>query len=74
MLYRSDYCDIDPRYGTLEDWDNLLKGVHDRGMKLMCVINSLRLSVLTYHSYEKHGYRVDIVINHTSDEVSTPNL
>ncbi|KAJ7581855.1 glycoside hydrolase family 13 protein [Mycena floridula] len=33
----SDYRDIDPRYGTLEDWDNLLEGIHQRGMKLMCV-------------------------------------
>jgi hypothetical protein len=32
---RSDYQDIDPRYGTLKDWDNLLHGVHERGMKLM---------------------------------------
>ena len=31
----SDYSDIDPKYGTLEDWDRLLKGVHDRGMKLV---------------------------------------
>ncbi|KAJ8588351.1 glycoside hydrolase, partial [Rhizopogon salebrosus TDB-379] len=30
----SDYEDIDPRYGTLEDWDRLLEGVHARGMKL----------------------------------------
>lgn len=34
-LNSSDYRNIDPRYGTLEDWDNLIKGVHDRGMKLM---------------------------------------
>ncbi|KAG6888157.1 hypothetical protein C0995_010272 [Termitomyces sp. Mi166 len=30
----SNYCDIDPRYGTFADWDNLIK-MHDRGMKLM---------------------------------------
>jgi glycosidase len=40
MLYRADYRQIDPRYGTLEDWDKLLKGVHERGMKLMCVLFS----------------------------------
>lgn len=34
---RSDYRNIDPRYGTLEDWDTLLAGVHARGMKLMYV-------------------------------------
>ena len=33
----SDYRDIDPRYGTLADWDRLLQGVHERGMKLMYV-------------------------------------
>ena len=43
----SDYRNIDPKYGTLEDWDRLLKGVHDRGMKLV----------------------MDLVMNHTSDEV-----
>jgi hypothetical protein len=48
----SDYNDIDPKYGTLEDWDRLLKGVHDRGMKLV----------------------MDLVVNHTSDEVGSANL
>ncbi|KAJ3508373.1 hypothetical protein NLJ89_g5789 [Agrocybe chaxingu] len=43
----SDYQDINPQYGTLDDWDSLLKGAHDRGMRLM----------------------MDLVINHTSDEV-----
>lgn len=33
----ADYRSIDPRYGTLDDWDRLIKGVHDRGMKLMYV-------------------------------------
>ncbi|KAG2351366.1 glycoside hydrolase superfamily [Suillus spraguei] len=33
----SDYEDIDSRFGTLEEWDCLLEGVHRRGMKLMCV-------------------------------------
>lgn len=33
--HSSDYRAIDPRYGTLADWDNLLQGVHERGMKLM---------------------------------------
>lgn len=34
-VYSSDYRDIDPRYGTLDEWDNLLKGVHKHGMKLV---------------------------------------
>lgn len=31
----SDYQKIDPRYGTLEDWDNLRDACHERGMKLV---------------------------------------
>ena len=36
----ADYNAIDPRYGTLDDWDRLTKGVHSRGMKLVCVATS----------------------------------
>lgn len=43
----SDYRDVDPRYGTLADLDELEKGLHKRGMKLV----------------------MDLVVNHTSDEV-----
>jgi oligo-1,6-glucosidase len=31
----SDYRDINPKLGTMKDFDELLKGVHDRQMKLM---------------------------------------
>lgn len=31
----SDYRDVDPRYGTLADVDELAKGLHERGMKLV---------------------------------------
>jgi glycosidase len=31
----SDYREIWEPYGTMKDFDELLKGVHDRGMKLM---------------------------------------
>jgi len=44
----SDYRNVDPRYGTLEDWDDILRAVHERGMKLV----------------------MDLVVNHTSEEVS----
>lgn len=30
----SDYCDIDPLFGTLADFDLLLDEIHERGMKL----------------------------------------
>ncbi|KII86268.1 glycoside hydrolase family 13 protein [Plicaturopsis crispa FD-325 SS-3] len=47
----SDYRSIDPRYGTLEDWDALLKGVHDRGMKLM-------MDLVVNHTSDKHEWFV----------------
>ena len=31
----SDYCAIDPRFGTLADFDKLLAAVHHRGMRLL---------------------------------------
>ncbi|MBL8548808.1 MAG: DUF3459 domain-containing protein [Hyphomonadaceae bacterium] len=31
----SDYCDVDPIFGTLADFDSLLKGAHDAGLRLV---------------------------------------
>ena len=31
----SDYCNIDPMYGTLEDFSALVAGAHQRGIKIM---------------------------------------
>ncbi|WP_085506407.1 alpha,alpha-phosphotrehalase [Thalassobacillus devorans] len=31
----SDYYDIHPEYGTMKDFDELIAGVHERGMKLI---------------------------------------
>ncbi|KXN81390.1 Oligo-1,6-glucosidase [Leucoagaricus sp. SymC.cos] len=45
----SDYRNIDPRYGTLSDWDNLLKGVHERGMKLV-------MDLVVNHSSDEHDW------------------
>ncbi|EKM75213.1 hypothetical protein AGABI1DRAFT_123320 [Agaricus bisporus var. burnettii JB137-S8] len=45
----SDYRNIDPRYGTLEDWDTLLHGVHDRGMKLI-------MDLVVNHSSDEHQW------------------
>jgi hypothetical protein len=43
----SDYYAIHPPYGTLDDVDRLIEGLHARGMK----------------------YVMDLVVNHTSDQV-----
>jgi alpha-glucosidase len=31
----ADYCDVDPRFGTLADFDSLLAAAHARGLKLL---------------------------------------
>lgn len=48
----SDYKAIHEPYGTLEDVDELIKGLHDRGMKFL----------------------MDLVVNHTSDQVFKHSL
>ena len=45
----SDYRAIHTPYGTLHDVENLITGLHERGMKLV----------------------MDLVVNHTSDQVTT---
>ncbi|KAF9035355.1 glycoside hydrolase family 13 protein [Hymenopellis radicata] len=47
----ADYRAIDSRYGTLEDWDNLLKGVHERQMKLM-------MDLVANHTSDEHDWFV----------------
>ncbi|KAJ7131246.1 glycoside hydrolase family 13 protein [Mycena epipterygia] len=48
----SDYRNIDPRYGTLEDWDNLLAGIHTRGMKLM-------MDLVVNHTSDEHEWFIE---------------
>ena len=31
----ADYCDVDPRFGTLADFDDLLMQAHRRGLKVL---------------------------------------
>ncbi|THH10431.1 hypothetical protein EW145_g1337 [Phellinidium pouzarii] len=45
----SDYRDIDPRYGTLDDWDRLAKGLHARGLKLM-------MDLVVNHTSDQHDW------------------
>ncbi|KAK3926717.1 Maltase 1 [Frankliniella fusca] len=45
----SNYIDIDPQYGTMSDFDNLLKKTHDLGMKLV-------LDLVPNHSSDEHEW------------------
>nr|OQO31647.1 hypothetical protein B0A51_01137 [Rachicladosporium sp. CCFEE 5018] len=45
----SDYKDIDPRYGTLEDVDELLAGLKKRGMKVL-------MDLVVNHTSDHHAW------------------
>jgi oligo-1,6-glucosidase len=45
----SDYRAIDPRYGTMEDFEEMLKGMQERGIKFV-------LDVVVNHSSDQHAW------------------
>jgi len=45
----SDYCEIMGEFGTMEDFDKLLKGMHERGLKMM-------LDLVPNHSSDEHRW------------------
>jgi oligo-1,6-glucosidase len=45
----SDYQDIDPTFGTLEEFDALLAAVHERGMKLV-------MDLVVNHTSDEHEW------------------
>ncbi|WP_306209810.1 alpha-glucosidase [Actinoplanes sp. RD1] len=57
----SDYQDIEPVFGTLADFDELLAGVHDRGMKLI-------MDLVVNHSSDEHPWFVESRSSRTSDK------
>jgi len=48
----SDYHDIDPAFGTLDDFDELLAAVHGRGMKLV-------MDLVVNHTSDEHPWFVE---------------
>ncbi|RIX48593.1 alpha-glucosidase [Paenibacillus nanensis] len=45
----SDYRDIMDEFGTMADWEQLLEGIHGRGMKLM-------MDLVVNHSSDEHAW------------------
>ncbi|KAK9365190.1 glycoside hydrolase superfamily [Lipomyces kononenkoae] len=45
----SDYTDIDPQYGTMDDIKQLIEGLHSRGMKLI-------MDMVPNHSSDQHEW------------------
>jgi len=48
----SDYCDINPEYGTLDDFDRLLARAHEPGLKIM-------VDIVPAHCSDQHEWFVE---------------
>jgi len=45
----SDYCDINPEYGTLDDFDTLIAKAHDLGLRVM-------IDIVPAHCSDQHAW------------------
>ncbi|AWB44458.1 glucohydrolase [Paenibacillus sp. CAA11] len=48
----SDYCDIMSEFGTMEDFDRMLRDIHERGMKLM-------MDLVLNHTSDEHPWFIE---------------
>ncbi len=52
----SDYKDIAPEYGTMDDFDDLVKSIHDRKMKIV-------LDLVLNHTSDQHNWFIESRMN-----------
>ncbi|EIW72517.1 hypothetical protein TREMEDRAFT_66927 [Tremella mesenterica DSM 1558] len=45
----SDYRAVDPRYGTMQDWENVRDAIHEQGMKLV-------MDLVVNHTSDQHEW------------------
>ncbi|WP_316859809.1 alpha-glucosidase family protein [uncultured Cohaesibacter sp.] len=57
----SDYCDIDPMFGTLADFDKLIIGAHDLGLKVM-------IDLVLSHTSDQHPWFIESRKDQTNDK------
>ena len=48
----ADYRDIQPEYGTLDDFKAVLKGAHDRGMRVI-------MDLVVNHTSDQHQWFIE---------------
>ena len=48
----SDYCDVDPSFGTLADFDELISAAHDRGIRVI-------VDLVPNHSSDQHPWFIE---------------
>ena len=57
----ADYCNVDPRFGTLADFDSLIASAHDRKLRVI-------LDFVPNHSSDRHPWFVESRTSRTSSK------
>ena len=57
----SDYCDVDPLFGTLDDFDRLLADAHDRGLRVL-------LDWVPNHTSDQHPWFLESRASRDADK------
>jgi alpha-glucosidase len=55
----SNYCDVDPMFGTLADFDTLIATAHELGLKVL-------IDLVLSHTSDQHPWFVESRANHTN--------